>query len=71
MNSKTFFKQAFNGLKNLKLICLCLAQKSFEACKSCDFIYKLFRAVQELLKNKILIKIFILWKKRSIFEKYS
>ena len=71
MNSEKSFKRAFNDSKNLKSIYSCSVQKLFKACRNCDSARELSQIIQELLKSKISINAFILWKMRPIFEKCS
>ena len=71
VNSKIFFNRASDGPESFQPICSCSAQKPSEACTNCKFVREQSRASQKLLRNKISINVFILWKMRPIFKKCS
>ena len=59
VNSKIFFNRNSNDSENLESICSCLIQRSFKIYTSCESIRKQLRTFQKLLKNKLLINVFI------------
>ena len=71
VNSEISFNRVSNGSKNFESICSCSVQRPLETCTNYEFTREQFRASQRLLRSKISINVFILWKMRSIFKKCS
>ena len=71
VNSKISFNRASGGPRSSEPICSCSVQKPLGACTDCESAREQFRAFQRLLRDKISINAFILWKMRPVFEKCS